>query len=476
MKLFELIIEDEFFDGIKAISLVEEPAIEHDFVWFDKETIQFQRVDKEKRLVVGPLLIPNKKILRIDGEGQPYNVYFSPETIERLAQNYLKQGNQGEATIEHKNEKVKGVTLVESWIKSSKLDKSNSYGLNLPVGTWMGIMKIDNDKIWNDYVKSGETKGFSIEGIFEHKLIEAKKITKLDEILEKEAEYLLNEIRYLIKEDKRFGDNKRIDLESYSDYPQGVKNNAKRGIELNEKIGNRCATPVGKVRAQQLAQGKPISEETIKRMYSYLSRAESTYRETQNDNEACGNISYLLWGGLAGLGWSRNKLRELGLLEENEVQPTIPNSTYPGEAGRPVSASLQDVISDEDYILPDDTAKTYRRENIYMEDIDIFGYEPTHFYICPGAIGTFKHLTQEMDITDKGLQDMIRASAVIADNVFQIEAKVLQDKKSTPKQLQRAELLVSMFKDIFETIDRETNMKHDISYMDGHIEVIKKYL
>ncbi len=209
------------------------------------------------------------------------------------------------------------------------------------------MFKIDNDKIWEDYVKSGEVKGFSIEGLFTHDLVKAKKEENLEQILNNEAEYLLNEIRYLIKDDKRFGKGKRVEMESYSDYPQGVKNNAKKGIELNEKINNRCATPVGKVRAQQLAQGKPISIETIKRMYSYLSRAEATYREKQNDSEACGNISYLLWGGLAGLGWSRNKLRELGLLQESE-QPSIPNSTYPGE-----------VSKEEDDL---------KRSNIYMDD------------------------------------------------------------------------------------------------------------
>ena len=66
-------------------------------------------------------------------------------------------------------------------------------------------------------------------------------------------------------------------LESYSDYPSSVSNNAKRGLKLNEAVNNKCATQVGKVRAQQLAQGKPISKETIKRMFSYLSRAEAYY-------------------------------------------------------------------------------------------------------------------------------------------------------------------------------------------------------
>jgi len=96
---------------------------------------------------------------------------------------------------------------------------------------------------------------------------------------------------------------------SYSDYPDAVKNNAKRGIELNEAVNNKCATQVGKVRAQQLAQGEPVSEETISRMVSYLSRAE-TYYDADN-TEACGTISYLLWGGKAALRWAESKMNEI---------------------------------------------------------------------------------------------------------------------------------------------------------------------
>jgi hypothetical protein len=112
-------------------------------------------------------------------------------------------------------------------------------------------------------------------------------------------------------------------FESYSDYPDGVSNNAARGIELNEKVNNKCATQVGKVRAQQLAQKEPISVDTIKRMYSYLSRAEEYYDE--NDNTACGTISYLLWGGLAAKRWSEAKLKELGLFQGDIDVSTLPN-------------------------------------------------------------------------------------------------------------------------------------------------------
>lgn len=98
-------------------------------------------------------------------------------------------------------------------------------------------------------------------------------------------------------------------FESYSDYPKAVSNNAKRGIELNEKNGNKCATQVGKIRATQLRDGEPLSVSTIKRMYSYLSRAKEDY-EAGSTND-CGYISYLLWGGLAGLRWSESKMKEI---------------------------------------------------------------------------------------------------------------------------------------------------------------------
>jgi hypothetical protein len=112
------------------------------------------------------------------------------------------------------------------------------------------------------------------------------------------------------------------EFETFADYGEGVRNNAKRGIELNEKNDNKCATQTGKVRAQQLANGEGVSLETIKRMHSYLSRAE-TYYDNADSQSDCGYISYLLWGGKAALGWSRNKLRELGELDEMEAFESV---------------------------------------------------------------------------------------------------------------------------------------------------------
>ncbi len=144
--LYELRVEDET-DEVFAISLVESPAIESDFVYFDKEEIRFAKVDNEQRMLIGPILIPDKKILRVDGEGNPFHVFFTKETVKKIAQNYLMKKYTDKATLEH-DSKIKGVHLVESWVKDGKLDKSNNYGLNVPEGTWMGMFKIHDDKIW----------------------------------------------------------------------------------------------------------------------------------------------------------------------------------------------------------------------------------------------------------------------------------------------------------------------------------------
>jgi hypothetical protein len=325
MELYELIIEDSETDGIHALSLVENPAIEADWVYFTehKELIKFATVDNDKRTIVAPVLIPDKRIYRVDERtGHEYEVFVTAETIEKLAQQYLMKGYQNKATVEH-GENIDGdVTVVESWVsKSSTKDKSANYFSRIfPAGTWFVTMKVNDEKLWQDYIKTGKVKAISIEGLFGHQLVKAALVDELylnkeiSDLSEQEAAILLSKIKAM--------------FESYSDYGEGIRNNAKRGIELNEKVGNKCATQTGKVRAQQIANGEKLSVETIKRMYSFLSRAETYYDES--DTEACGTISYLLWGGKAALSWSRNKLRELGVLEEGE-QPSVA-STYPGEA------------------------------------------------------------------------------------------------------------------------------------------------
>lgn len=296
MRIVELVIEKDL-DGIDAVSLVDSPAIEENFIALNKEyKIEFAEVDSDKRILMGAALIPNKQIYRKNGKDEFY-VFFSEATVKQASELFLKNGNQSNATLEHKA-KFDGATVVESWIIDNPgMDKSKQYGFSLPKGTWMISMKIEDENVWKQ-VKEGKYKGFSIEGYFADKL-------------EMSGE---------------------INLESYSDYGDDVKSNAQKGIELNEKNGNKCATQTGKVRAQQLANGEPISVETIKRMYSYLSRAETFYDNAESQDD-CGNISYLLWGGKSALSWSRNKLKELDLLElqEEELINQIINILKDGE-------------------------------------------------------------------------------------------------------------------------------------------------
>ena len=245
MKIVELVLDEDEESGIEAISIVESPAIESDFIALKSDEIKLAQVDSEKKILMGALLIPNKPIYR-KNEGDEYYIYFSKDTVLKASQRYLTNGYQSNSTLEH-SDNLQGLTLVESWIvEDEKYDKSRKYDLNVPVGTWMGTVKVNNDEIWNDYVKTGKVKGFSIEGFFADK-IEASKLKTLEEIDEEESLEMLSMIKGIITDDK-------IEMESYSDYPSAVKNNAKRGIELNKKVNNKCATDVGKIRAQQLAQ------------------------------------------------------------------------------------------------------------------------------------------------------------------------------------------------------------------------------
>lgn len=192
MTVIELIIDpkDEQ-SGIDAVSVVESPAIEENFVALSKHEVELKEVDKEKRILMGAALIPNKKIYRVNAKKEEYYIYFSEDTVRQAMELFFKNGNQSNATYEHKDA-VKGMTVVESWlIDDPKSDKSQLYGFNLPKGTWMISMKVDNDEVWND-VKAGKVKGFSIEGYFADKLEMSLEQNKRNEIIE-QLKNLLNE-------------------------------------------------------------------------------------------------------------------------------------------------------------------------------------------------------------------------------------------------------------------------------------------
>jgi len=313
MKIVELILsEEELNTGVEAISIVEEPAIEEDFVALkNQKEYKFAEVDKEKKILVGPLLIPNKPIYRQEGNDEGYYIYFSRDTVLKASQMFLKNGNQSKSTLEHE-EKLNGLTLVESWIvEDPEMDKTKLYGMSLPKGTWAGTVKVDNNEIWQDYVKTGKVKGFSIEGYFADKAERPKELIPEQMSKEEQAQVTIDKLHEMIM---TFQETGNVELESYSDYPSGVKNNAKRVVEWTEKNGwGSCGTSVGKTRASQIANGRPLSVSTIKRMASYLTRHRKDLDASTSYSDGCGKLMYDAWGGKAALRWAESKLNELGL-------------------------------------------------------------------------------------------------------------------------------------------------------------------
>ena len=153
--------------NVYGVSLVENPAMEGDFIQFSKQKLQFADVDKSKRRVMGLILEPNKLVYRNQG-GEQFNIVFTEQDIEDVAYNFQKQSNQKTSTIEHSNKNIEGVTFVETWIvENPDVDKSTNFGFNYPKGSWMGVMQLDNDEIWNDYVSNGKVKGFSIDAFMQ---------------------------------------------------------------------------------------------------------------------------------------------------------------------------------------------------------------------------------------------------------------------------------------------------------------------
>ncbi len=291
VEIIELLIDETKLEaGINAVSVVESPAIEENFIALKKHEVELKEVDAEKRILMGAALVPNKQIYRRNKDKEFY-IYFSEETVRKASELFLMRSNQNNATYEHERKMLDGMSVVESWIiEDEKTDKSRLYNFNLPKGTWMISMKVNNDDVWQK-VKDGEVKGFSIEGHFVDKYEMSLQQNEEDEI-----------IAFL----KEILDTK---LETYNDYPKEASENAKIALRYAEENGwGDCGTPVGKARANQLANGENISRETISRMASFARHKENSQKEL---GDGCGRLMWLSWGGDAGIEWAQRKLEQI---------------------------------------------------------------------------------------------------------------------------------------------------------------------
>jgi len=221
---------------------------------------------------MGALLVPNKPIYRKTGE-EDYYIYFSKKTIEKASQLYLMNGNQNNATLEHQHS-LNGLTLVESWLVEDEVhDKSRKYGLDVPIGTWMGAVKVNNDDVWEEFVKTGKVKGFSIEGYFADK---AERPKEPINDMEMQAQEQLSTIRTIIKE------GERIELGVADDINRSL-NSLKAALDINkeaQKESNQLYSGLSSLIPKSKQRAK-TNNAIIKGDSKKISLAEKTLNEAK---------------------------------------------------------------------------------------------------------------------------------------------------------------------------------------------------
>lgn len=258
MKLYEATFDQSENKGVFSISLVNKPAMESNFIALSEEKpIRFAEVDKDQQILLGLVLEPNKKVYRNQG-GEEFEMFFSAETIKELSHNFFRSGFHKNSTIEHsKDSQLDGVTFVESWlIEDPKMDKSVKFGFEYPKGTWMVSMKIDDPKVWDSYVKSGEVLGFSIDALVDLKEvnlkpeIEMSTETKEGNVILDAITALGSDIKSLFKKEDvkeedvkvEFGSIKSGDLEIVFD---GEAMGVGAAVWIEGEDGAKTALPVG---------------------------------------------------------------------------------------------------------------------------------------------------------------------------------------------------------------------------------------
>jgi hypothetical protein len=317
LPIYRIVIdENDMNTGVDFISLVNEPAIEENFIAFNSSQFNF-KAEKEKQMLYGPLMIPNKMIYRNDQKFGEYNVYFNSDDIEIIVKKFAKNNFNNNISFEHMGLVVRG-TLIENFIIKDGMIIPGFE--NLPVGTWFGCVYIQDEKFWNDFVKNDIVKGFSIEinGFMQREAFSSsieKTWINLESIINSNTsdDLKILEISELFKGFK---------FETYNDYPKAASENAARAIRLRDEYKLKCGTLVGWQRANQLAKGENISRETIARMSAFQRHKENSKGDPK---EACGPLMWLAWGGDEGIEWAQRKLKQIDTALKSSAYQTIVN-------------------------------------------------------------------------------------------------------------------------------------------------------
>lgn len=167
---------------VTAVALVDVPAIEMNWQAFN--SVQEFAADKEKRIISGPLMVADLPIYRRDENGEYYGL-FTAEDIYNIRNKFFKASNIKEVNAMHDpNQMIEGVYMIESFIIDSKRGIHSPAGFQLKDGSWFGSYKVDNDEVWNEFIKSGKFKGFSVEGVFNMVKIDQKPQSTIEKIID----------------------------------------------------------------------------------------------------------------------------------------------------------------------------------------------------------------------------------------------------------------------------------------------------
>jgi Putative phage serine protease XkdF len=244
VKTYQAIYNPKTNKGVYGISLVEAPAMEGVFIALSKEEkLQFKTINSEQRIIVGLVLEPNKPIYR-NQEGEEFNIFFDENTVKELSHGFFRNSFQNNSTIEHSTA-IDGVTIVESWIvEDEKQDKSTFLGLSYPKGSWMATMKIDNEDIWNDFIKTGKVKGFSIDAMVSLEEVNLSKHTKMEKSILEQVKEGFAEIKTLFSKKVELGKVSSADGSVIMEF-EGETMTVGGDIWVVDTDGNRVAVPVG---------------------------------------------------------------------------------------------------------------------------------------------------------------------------------------------------------------------------------------
>jgi len=194
LPVYQIVVEDGDDTGISLISLVEDPAIVMKGMAFNnKEVMSFKEVG-DKQIIIGPALIPDMKIYREDEKYGQYYVTFTKETIAKMVEKFNKYGSNRKINIDHSNQMVDAF-IIEDWVTEDLVyDKSRKYGIEVPIGTYMIMVKIEDSKFWNEEVKGNEKFGFSIEGLLGQQLVSLSKQATIDDLTEEDLFQIFSEL------------------------------------------------------------------------------------------------------------------------------------------------------------------------------------------------------------------------------------------------------------------------------------------